>query len=93
MLLVESEDGVLKDNGGINKGFLLPHCAHLSIKPLLIEWKKIDNVNSLAWWHISLISALGGQRQVNLCEFESGLVCTVSFRLVKSYIVRLSGKF
>jgi hypothetical protein len=27
------------------------------------------------WWHTSLIPALGRQRQVDLCEFKTSLVC------------------
>jgi hypothetical protein len=31
-----------------------------------------------AWWHIPLISALGRQSQVDLCEFEASLVYKMS---------------
>lgn len=33
------------------------------------------------WWHRPLISALGRQRQVNLCEFEASLVYRASSRI------------
>ena len=36
------------------------------------------------WWHMSLILALGRQRQADVCEFEASLVYIVSFRTAKA---------
>lgn len=38
----------------------------------------------MGWWFISLISAPGRQRQLDLCKFKSSLVSTASSRLVRA---------
>ena len=39
---------------------------------------------SWAWWHVPLISALGRQRQVDLCEFKAIMVYRVISRPAKA---------
>jgi hypothetical protein len=36
------------------------------------------------WWCISLIPALGRQRQADLCEFKDNLVYRISSRIVRA---------
>ena len=36
--------------------------------------------NDCVWRCTPLIPALGGQRQVELCEFQASLICIVSYR-------------
>jgi hypothetical protein len=35
------------------------------------------------WWYMTLILALGKQRQVGLCEFKASLVYIVNFRTAR----------
>ena len=44
---------------------------------------KSITVASRWWWRIPLISALGRQKQVDLCEFEASLAYRVSSRTVR----------
>jgi hypothetical protein len=47
------------------------------------EYYKV-NINARQWWNTPLIPALGGQRQVDLCEFENSLVYIVSLWTAES---------
>ena len=40
--------------------------------------------NSVLWWHIPLIPALGRQRQEDLCEFKTSLVYRGSSRTARA---------
>ena len=49
------------------------------------DWLKQESAPlGLAWWCTPLISALGRRRKVDLCEFETSLVYTVSSRTVRA---------
>jgi hypothetical protein len=42
---------------------------------------RVESLKPRSWWYISLISALGRQRQPVLCEFEASLVYRLSSRM------------
>ena len=47
-----------------------------------------EYVKAWRWWCVSLIPALGKQRQVDLCEFEASLVYRASSRTVRAVTQR-----
>jgi hypothetical protein len=54
-------------------------------QPVLHETLSQGGKKSWVWWHMSLITACKGQRQVGLCGLKAILFYVVSFR---AYIVR-----
>jgi hypothetical protein len=50
---------------------------------IYLVYKVLSNIKFL-WWSTPLIPALGSQRQVNLCDFETSLVYIVSSRIPRA---------